>query len=867
MKRSTLVRLFITCALLGTTLVAVAALADTYSLIRIDLTRPGAEDQLKATPHLDITVYKPGSYAEVVVQSADLERIDRSGLGYSIDIDDLEAHYAQRSRGVGFGIFHTYSESAAFVDSLHLLYPDVVSEKWSIGQSLNGNDIWCFRVSDNPDVDEDEPEVCIDGMHHAREIMASEFPIMFAEYLAQNYGSDPEITWLVDNRELYVIPIVNPDGVIYNEQTNPSGGGMWRKTRRNNGDGTYGVDPNRNYPYRWGYDNYGSSPYTSDEDYRGPSAGSELCVQAMMDFFNGRNIITHDSVHTYSNLLLYPWGYSSASTADGALFETMAAEMTRYNGYDAGQPGELLYDVNGGAFDWAYGATGEHAKVLSFSTEIGGSSDGFWPDEARRGPLFQENLWPHIYLMRAAGAYVTVADAVTAGPSKAIEPGQTGTLDFTITNQSAVASALGLSLTAQTDDPWIQLLAAERNVGDLAAMSSTTLAGDPIPFTVDSACPDGHLVNLTVTAHLAEGDLTTPLSFIVGSPNVVFFDDFETGLGAWQTSGQWGLYQGDGYSPTSSLTDTPAGDYSNQTETYAQLGTAYPATELSFWHRYEIEDGWDFGYVQVSTDGQTWVTLGTYTDTQTTWQQATFDLSAYNGQPVYIRFFLDTDYSVIEDGWYIDDVTLVGAGSDNLPPAVPVAVSPGTGAVTGVQPELVVANSSDPEGAGLVYGFRVYSDALCTDLAASVDDVTEQTTQTSWQATSLADGAYWWRAYAGDGVERSDLSQPVAFTVDGSSAVDGFVVSGPALRVLGSVSGQGARLELSLPNAGDVNVDIYDARGARIRHLLSGHTDGGTELLVWDGRDDSGRNTASGVYFVRLQAGRDVATGRVVVVR
>ncbi len=139
----------------------------------------------------------------------------------------------------------------AWADSLARMHPEVVSPRWSIGQSHEGRDIWCLRVSDNPTVDEDEPEILLDGLHHAREIITSEFALMFVAHLAESYGTDPVATWLVDHRELYVVPIVNPDGLMYNEQTEPQGGGMWRKNRRDNGDGSRGVDLNRNYPYAW----------------------------------------------------------------------------------------------------------------------------------------------------------------------------------------------------------------------------------------------------------------------------------------------------------------------------------------------------------------------------------------------------------------------------------------------------------------------------------------------------------------------------------------------------------------------------------------------------------------------------------------
>ena len=846
------------------------AAADTHDLVLLRLDAPGAASFLAAHRlDLDITRIKPGQYAEVAATPESMDLIRGSGLRFEVLVKDLEQSYAARQKAVtNFGLWHTYSESAAFMDSLRLRFPQVVSEKWSIGQTGQGRDIWCFRVSANPDVDENEPEILIDGMHHAREIMASEFGIMFAEYLALNYGADPEITWLLDNRELYVIPIVNPDGVVYNEATYPDGGGMWRKNRRNNGDGTYGVDVNRNYPYYWGYDNIGSSPYTDDLTYRGPSAGSEPETQAMMNFINSREIVTHDTVHTYSNLLLYPWGWTSSGTPDDNLFMNMAAEMTKHNGYEPGQPGEVLYEVNGGTFDWVYGDVTGHARAYSFSTEIGSSSDGFWPDESRRGALFQENIWPHIYLMRVAGPFIAVHSPVAIGHALGINPGETGSLDFTVENQSVVASSLDVSLTVSTDDPWIQLGAAEFNLGDLASQQSTTLGAGALPVAVDAACPDGHAVDFTVTVHLADGDLDFPLSFMVGSPSLLLADDLEGGTGNWTLAGNWGTTSGTYHSATTSLTDTPAGDYADDTATAAVLNGSYQASSLSFWHRYEIESGWDYGRVQVSTDGTTWNTLASYTGTASTWQQVNFDLSAYAGQSLRFRFLMETDYSVTYDGWYIDDIQIAGAGSDNAAPATPVAISPLEGQSQASPPVLTVANVTDPEGAAVVYGFRIYSDQLCTQLVAAGDDLAAGPGQTSWTAPATLPGAYWWRAYAGDGVERSLLSDPVLFTVtDGASAVDDLVVSGPVLRVLDHVSGGGARVELGLPGTTRVAVDVYDLRGLKVRQLYAGVMDAGVRVLTWDGRDDSGRGTASGVYFLRLTAGAEVRTGRVVVVR
>src|SRR5690606_2209606 len=115
-------------------------------------------------------------------------------------------------------------------------------------------------ISDQPDVDQDEPEVLYDALHHAREPASLSQLIFYMWYLLENYGTNDEVTYLVDSTEMYFVPCVNPDGYVYNWNNHPTGGGMWRKNRRVNGNGTFGVDLNRNYGHEWGYNNTGSSP-------------------------------------------------------------------------------------------------------------------------------------------------------------------------------------------------------------------------------------------------------------------------------------------------------------------------------------------------------------------------------------------------------------------------------------------------------------------------------------------------------------------------------------------------------------------------------------------------------------------------------
>ncbi len=858
------------CLILFAGSLTLGAAAEKYSQVHVDLAAPGALEALRANPGLDIVRIKAGSHAEIVARAKDLTWLDDAGLRYDTIREDLSAFYAQRSRGPNFGLFHTYSEAGDWLDQMHLDYPDVVSAKWSLGQSHQGNDIWCVRVSDNPEVDEDEPEILFDGMHHAREIMASEMVLMLIDHLGSEYGDDPEITWLLDNREIYLVPIVNPDGVLYNETTNPNGGGMWRKNRRFNGDGTYGVDPNRNYPYEWV--GPGSSTYPGDDTYRGPSAGSEPEVQALMGLVNAHAFITSQSFHTYSNLILYPWGFTTANSPDDALYQHMAGIMSQYNGYETGQAPELLYEVNGSTTDWMYGATDEHPAALAFTSEIGGYNDGFWPDESRRDALFNENLWPSLYQIMCAAAYVKADDATVAGGdgNGRLDPGETAGLAFDLVNLGVLDDATSVTVTLSTPDPYLQLHETTRALGSIAANGTLDLTSAPFSASLDPACPDGRALPVLAQIAWDGGAVDQKLIYPAGSAQILFEDDFEGPFVNWTTTGEWDLTTSSSHSPSTSLTDTPVGEYNDQTTTSATLtdGVLVPAGgTLSFWHRYDIEEGWDYGYAQVSGDGGGWTTVGTYTGLQNAWTQVEVDLSAYAGQAVRVRFELDTDYSVTEDGWYVDDVVIEGVGSSNELPPAPALIDPAPGGETLTTVALTCGTVTDPEGDPVTYGFRVYDDAALTSVVFATEGVTAAGGEAEAEITGLADGqTYWWRAFAADTVEWGLMSDAQDFVVNASTDVDG-VILGFDLRQIARSGGENVRLALDLPRAGDLTVTVFNARGQAVRTLASGSRAAGSHLLTWDGRDASGRHAASGVYFVKAKAGNESAVARVLMVR
>jgi len=350
--------------------------------------------------HLDIALVVPGKHVEIVATQEEINDLTKAGYQVITQVRDVSSHFAERA-AAGFGGFKTFSHITAYLDTIHTDHPSITSAKFSIGTSIEGRDLWAIKVSDNPGTDETEPEVFYTGIHHAREPISAEVLLHTIDHLTDNYGSDPTVTDIVNGRELWFLPVMNPDGYVYNETTDPDGGGMWRKNRRNNGDGTYGVDPNRNYGYNWGYDDIGSSPVTSHQDYRGTGPFSEPENQAVRDFTEGREFSIAMNYHSYGNLLLYPWGYERIYAPDHLYLAAIADSATSFNGY-APSPGWGLYPTNGDADDWGYGEQTTKSLIFAFTPEVGSSADYFWPDASRIIPLCEENLPVNLLMAQIA---------------------------------------------------------------------------------------------------------------------------------------------------------------------------------------------------------------------------------------------------------------------------------------------------------------------------------------------------------------------------------------------------------------------------------------------------------------------------------
>lgn len=294
--------------------------------------------------------------------------------------------------------YHNYDELTEKLKVLAQKYPNLVQMN-SAGKSLEGRDIWAMRVSGNLNEASQLPGSVFMGGHHAREHLSVETPLRILEWMLGEYSSgNPKVVSLLNSRDVHFIPAVNPDGLEFDISTGSYK--LWRKNRKLNSNGTYGVDLNRNYSFGWGTG--GSSTNPGSDTYMGPSPFSEPESQAIKAYVEGHeNISILLSFHTYSKLILYPWGgkYDPiADQKDRDVHITMAKKMSEWNGYKPQQTSEL-YIASGDTTDWSYG---QH-RIFSFTFELdpasGGAGQGFYPGAAIIPEAVNKNKEPVLYLI------------------------------------------------------------------------------------------------------------------------------------------------------------------------------------------------------------------------------------------------------------------------------------------------------------------------------------------------------------------------------------------------------------------------------------------------------------------------------------
>ncbi len=685
----------------------------------------------------------------------------------------------------GYPCYRTVEETYATAQAIATAYPTLatwtdIGDSWEkVNNPAAGYDLMVLRLT-NSAIPGPKPKLFIMAAIHAREYTTAELITRFAEYLVQNYDVDPDVTWLLDYHEIHLLLQSNPDG-----RKKAETGQSWRKNTHPYGScspSNIGVDLNRNYSFQWGCCG-GSSTNPCAETYRGPSAASEPETQAVQAYVQAQfpdqrgpgmgdpapadAMGVFMDIHSYSQLVLWPWGFTSTPAPNGTALQTLGRKFAYFNGYTPEQA-YSLYVTDGTTDDFAYGELG----LAAYTFELGTS---FFQDcPTFENTILPDNLPALVYAAKAARTpYMTPAgpDAlnVTAIPI-GVTPGQPVQLTATVNdtrynNSNGTEPTQNIAAAEYYVDvpPWVTTttpiplpmaaadgsfdekveevvatvdttgLSAGRHIlfvrgqdvnGNWGAVSAAflyildpnvspiiegfvrdastnlplaaTVTANAFQANTDPASGYYHMLVIsgtydvsaaapgfataTATGLVAHNYQTVQQDFYLSPVCAVLDDDVESGNLGWTAQSPWAITTEASHSPTHSWTDSPGSNYSNNrnislTSPALDL-SGYEGVTLSFWHIYDMEPNWDYGYVEYSTNGGgTWTQVAAYTGyDHETWTQETISLPALEGQAnARIRFRFYSDGSQVADGWHLDDIVLSGGGPACITPLAPTA--------------------------------------------------------------------------------------------------------------------------------------------------------------------------------------------------
>lgn len=659
-----------------------------YSQVRIYATSEADFQKIAdAELYIDHASTKLGHFSDAWLSEYEIGLLRNSGVPFEVLVDDWQTYYDNQPKMtetdmqkqmqesdpnvvISHSIYGTmggymkYDEVVAKLDSMRLEYPQFISAKFSIGTTYENRTMWAVRVTNGPNAPTGRPEVMYHALIHAREPESMETQFYYMYWLFENYNTDPVARYILNNREIYWIPVFNADGYVHNQTTNPNGGGMWRANKHLTSPPslTCGpVDPNRNFgTYQfWNSSNNGSSTNQCDGGqgtYRGTLPFSELETQNIYNFVNSRNFKTAFSAHTYGNYLIKPWCWQDPiGTPDDAMYNEFLNDMKITNGYTAGFPSQTVgYKVRGGTDDWYYNDSG-HTKIFSFTPETGTS---FWPPQNQIIPLAQGMLFSNQYISLIAGPYVNPTSK--AFNQQTYTPGQSGNYKVVFRNKG-VMTANNVKVQFTSTNANLTIPTTQFTYPTLLSFAKDS---STFNFTIGAGAPNNCAITCLLTIKLDTTTIyTTPVYLLVGSGTVTLNDNAEAGMGNWTVSAGWAWNTLQSHSPTHSFAYAPypANANGSMTLTVPMNFTLTPVCLLSFWQRYDLESGYDFGNVEVSSDnGTSWQSVAAYTGTNLTWTQQTYDITNFaNGSgQVKIRFRLTSDPSLQNTGWWVDDITL-----------------------------------------------------------------------------------------------------------------------------------------------------------------------------------------------------------------
>jgi murein tripeptide amidase MpaA len=539
-----------------------------------------------------------------------------------------------------------------------------------VGTTLQGRHIYGVRITGPGS---NKPAVFFNGCHHAREWISVMVPMWVANRFVYEYDTNSQIHSVVDRAEFFVIPVVNLDGYVYT-WTNDR---LWRKNRRLNAGGCYGVDDNRNYSTGWG--GGGSSGDPCDETYRGTAAFSEPETAAMRDFAIAHpQIISSQSYHSYSQLFMSPWGYTSSLPPDNATFLEVDAACAQaiyaVHGvsYAYGPIYSTIYQASGSDVDWYY----DHEAIFSFTTELRDTGTyGFELPPSQIIPTCEENFAAAMYQADWSASPVKIS--FPNGLPARLDPNTPTALQVKIITIGATLDTSSPRLWTRIGEagPFVEHTLSGGTGGLYTATLPVTPCGRSLKYYLSAATTTG------IVGYSPSDAPNSTYSVTATAISLILNQSLNTNPG-WTVQGlwAWGHPTGGGshnHDPSNGYTGTNvygynlSGDYPNSMPVYYLTTVAINCTgkygvKLDFyrWLGVESDSNYDKATIEASNNGTTWTMIWRAADTgaavsDASWQHVVYDISAVadNKSSVSIRWGMGpSDYGVTYPGWNIDDV-------------------------------------------------------------------------------------------------------------------------------------------------------------------------------------------------------------------
>lgn len=598
-------------------------------------------------------------------------------------IPDLAKEYADslwaatRDSDDPMRAYYTWNEFIAFMQNTADQYP-AICELVQFGSSVQNRPLYFMKISDNVTVQENEPEFRYISSIHGDEVVGYDLLIRLIQLLTSEYGTDPRITNIVNSTELWICPMLNPDGYIAHSRYNAN----W-------------VDLNRNFPMPVGSQNPDGLVWQPE-------------TIAVMNHGNAQSINLSANLHGGALVVNYPWDYTYALAPDNDLIIQAALayasnNSSMYNSTEFPQGitnGAQWYVITGSLQDWSYGFT----SAVDLTIEVGNNK---WPPSSHLDSywnLNQESLLSLIEFVQNGlhgtvtsidglplDAWITInspginlrTDPQVGDYHRMLLPGTYTVTAHSDGYQSASVEVVIPANTAVTHNFVLAPAPISDLIGTVIDLSGAPVAGANVQlirfFNTYNAVTDtaGNFSFPSVPQDICEINITAPgygfysnnfqlsdqtARQIFVLPEPIFLEDFETGIGNWTVQSPWAIVNHNGEFV---LTDSPTGNYGNNLNISATLSNPVSLENvtnaiLSFDLKHNLENNYDFLFIYVSANGADWFELAYFTGVNQNWQNYSYSLQNYEGGNLYLKFQLSTDASVNADGVYIDNVMISG---------------------------------------------------------------------------------------------------------------------------------------------------------------------------------------------------------------